>query len=142
MGFNFFIMVSVWVLTSMSYYIINFYLKYLKGSIFVNLEVSAISEILAVLLAGYFYLTFGLKKALGMSYIVGACGAILIIFFEATYTDMVPFFVLLAKFGVGSAFGLIYLANFIFPTKYATQTMGYCNTAARFFTIMSPMIAE
>ena len=50
--------------------------------------------------------------------------------------------VLLGKFGLGSAFGLIYLSNFIFPTKYATQTLGFCNTFARFFTMLSPMIVE
>jgi hypothetical protein len=142
MKVNFLIMTAVWAFTSMSYYVINFYLKYLEGSIFVNVYVSAVAEVSSVLLAGFFCLTFGLQKALLISYIIGFIGAVMIIFFEEILVDFVPVFVLFAKFGVGSAFGLIYVANFIFPTKYASQTLGYCNTIARLFTILSPMIAE
>ena len=97
---------------------------------------------MAVLLAGFFYLKFGLKKALFMSYSISAVGSLLIIAFETTFTDLMPVFVLLSKFGLGSAFGLIYLSNFIFPTKYASQTLGFCNTSARFFTMLSPVLVE
>lgn len=117
---NFLLMMTVWALTSTSYYIVNFDLKYLRGSIFVNNLSAAIAEILAVLLAGFFYLRFGLKKALFFSYIISTIGAFCIILFEESHTDLVPIFVLMAKFGLGSAFGLIYLSNFIFPTKYAS----------------------
>lgn len=113
-------MMTVWAFTSTSYYVINFDLKYLKGSIFVNNFVAAIAEILSGLLAGFFYLTFGLKFALLLSYSIAALGAVLMIFFETSHTELVPVFILLAKFGIGSSFALIYLSNFIFPTKYAT----------------------
>ena len=55
-----------------------------------------------------------------ISFGIAVIGAVLIIMFEAVYVNFVPIFVLLAKFGIGAAFGLNYLANFIFPVKYAS----------------------
>ena len=134
-------MLSVWISVSVSYYITNFILKYLKGDIFVNSAISALSEVLSLFMAGYFYLKFGLIAALTVSFGLGFVGGMLIMFFESV-PSLMPIFVLLTRFGIGSAFGLIYLANFIFPVTYASQTLGFCNTTARTFTIMSPIIAE
>lgn len=134
-------MLTVWIAVSVSYYITNFILKYLKGDIFLNSSVSAVSEVLSLFMAAYFYLKFGLTAALTVSFGLGFVGGLLIMFFES-WASLMPFFVLLTRFGIGSAFGLIYLANFIFPISYASQTLGFCNTTARTFTIMSPLIAE
>jgi len=112
-------MLSVWIAVSVSYYITNFILKYLKGDIFLNSSVSALSEVLSLFMAGYFYLKFGLTAALTVSFVLGFVGAIFIMVFESV-PALMPFFVLLTRFGIGSAFGLIYLANFIFPITYAS----------------------
>ena len=69
-------------------------------------------------------------------------GAALILFLERNATDFVPLFVLMAKFGVASAFGLVYMTNFIFPVKYAAQTLGFCNLCGRGFTMLSPLLVE
>lgn len=134
-------MLTVWIAVSVSYYITNFILKYLKGDIFLNSSVSALSEVMSLFMAGYFYLKFGLRTALTVSFGLGFLGGLMIMFFESV-PSLMPIFVLLTRFGIGSAFGLIYLANFIFPVTYASQTLGFCNTTARTFTIMSPLIAE
>ena len=46
-------------------------------------------------------------------------GALLIIVFFQ-FKAIMPLFVLLAKFGIGAAFGLIYIANFIFPIQFSS----------------------
>lgn len=102
----------------------------------------AVAELLGIIATSYSYRKFGLKKSLGMSFILGAAGSLMIMVFQESFTDFVPAFVLLCKFGLTWSFPLIYLANFIFPVKYASQSMGFCNTAARFLTVCSPLIAE
>ena len=139
---NLLVMVLVWVATSMAYYITNFILKYVDGSIFVNTFASAASDCSSILLANYFYVRFGLKQALFWSYIVAFAGAFLLIWFETTATALVPFFLIIMKFGIGSAFGLIYVANLIFEVQFSSQTLGICNIAARICTLLSPLIVE
>ena len=138
---NLLIMLYLWVATSVSYYITSFNVKYLNGNMFYNSIAMASSECLSLFLAGYIFLKFGLKKAVLSAYICGIVGSVMILFFKS-YSSIMPLFVLIARFGIGSVFGLIYLGNLIFPVKYASQTLGLCNTAARLFTVMSPVIAE
>jgi hypothetical protein len=116
---NFLIMLVIWSANSSSYYIVNFYLKYLPGDIFLNSAGAGVSEIVAVLLAGYIYLKVGLKKGLFMSYVISAIGAVLIMIFFYEKRAM-PILVLVAKFGVSGAFGLIYVSNMIFPVEFAS----------------------
>ena len=139
---NFFIMLIIWICVSTSYYITSFILKYLKGDIFLNATVSAVSEVVSVILAGFVYTKLGVKKSLTLAFFIGIIGASVISFFEQEIISYIWVFVLLTRFGIGSAFAMIYLANFIFPISYASQTIGWCNSIARFFTIMSPLISE
>ena len=113
-------MLTIWIAVSVSYYITNFIIKYLKGDIFVNSCISALSEVMSLFLAGYVYIKCGLKIALTLSFICGLAGGLCIGFFESSAVSLMPFFVLLTRFGIGSAFGLIYLGNFIFPVKFAS----------------------
>lgn len=117
---NMSIMMYLWMATSVSYYTLNFYLKYLEGNMFNNSNIAALAECFSLFMAGGIYLKFGLQWALLISFGIALVGAVLIIMFEAVYVSMVPIFVLFAKFGIGAAFGLNYLANFIFPVKYAS----------------------
>ena len=135
-------MLLVWVCTSTCYYIGNFYLKYLKGDIFINTTISAFAETGSLVLAGGIYLNFGLKKALLICYFICAIGSVFTALFENSLVNWIPVFVLFSKFGVGAAFGLIYVANFIFPVEIASQTLGFCNTTARLFTMVAPLVAE
>lgn len=44
---NLVLMSFIWSSTSVSYYIVNFYLKYLKGNLFTNTDTSVAAEALA-----------------------------------------------------------------------------------------------
>ena len=107
-------MLYLWPATSTAYYLINFYLKYMPGNIFLNSSFAAIAEILSYILAGALYVKFGLKKAQFFTFMLGMAGSIFIMLL-ANLKSIMPAFVLVAKFGIGAAFGLIYIANFIFP---------------------------
>jgi len=117
---NFFIMLFIWICVSTSYYITNFILKYLKGDIFLNSSVSALSEVVSICVAGYIYIKLGVKKALSTAFILGFIGAAIIGVFQSQVESYIWVFVLLTRFGIGSAFGMIYLSNFIFPIAYAS----------------------
>ena len=139
---NMILMSFIWSFTSTSYYIVNFYLKYLKGNLFFNTEVAVAAEAVSQIAGGYLYIKLGLKKSYFICYLVAVAGATLIMCFETKYVSLVPLFVLLTKAGIGAVFGVLYLGNNIFPVTYASQTIGVCNILARICTILAPLIAE
>ena len=116
-------------------------LKYVKGDMFLNVFGSIMAEITALLIAGALSVNFGLKCSIIMAYFVALIGSILLFSFQS-YESAIPVFLVLLRFGLGSSFGLIYLANIIFPIEYATQTLGFCNTMARMCTVASPILVE
>lgn len=101
--------VVLWVVTSLDYYIISFFLKYVPGNIYVNLAVSVISEIAATMSAGWVYEKFGAKVSFVSSYAVSGIGGLLIAITSAESTYLIAFFVLLAKSGIAFAFSMVYL---------------------------------
>ena len=50
---------------------------------------------------------------------------------------------LLAKFGIASAFNIVYVAHrHVFPTLFASTALGYCQFFARILTAGSPVLAQ
>ena len=57
--------------------------------------------------------------------------------------DLLPIFIMMAKFGISANFNMCYLAFVqLIPTMYNTTVFGLCNVLARIITFMSPQIAE
>ena len=135
-------MMLLWIIISVTYYVIGFYLKYLEGSIYVNALVLGFAASISVSSGAIMMAKFGLKESLTISLSIALTGGMLLMLFANSLKSFVPFFVLLSMFGCGSGFGLVYEANFIFPVEYATQTLGFCNLMARLFTILAPLISE
>jgi hypothetical protein len=142
MKWNLLKMGFLWIATSVSYYVIIYYLKYFEGDMFNNHYVSLSAEFFGVWSAVFLYKYLNMKGALIASYFICFLGALLITFLQEDHPELVPIFVLLSKFGISATFGLIYLANLIFPAKYGSQTMTFCNLCARVLTIASPVIVE
>lgn len=141
MRFNFLIMLYAWCATSVSFYINGLMLKYVKGDMFVNVAVSIMAEFISLVIAGAISVNFGIKLSIVLAYSCAFAGALLLFVFQSA-ESLIPVFLVLLRFGLGSSFGLIYLANFIFPVEYAAQTLGFCNTLARFMTVASPILVE
>ncbi len=72
-------MAICWFAASFCYYLISYELKYIKGDLFVNGIVSALSEIAAYALSGYLMKFFDITNILRMSYGLGVLGMVLLI---------------------------------------------------------------
>ena len=141
MRFNLLIMLYAWCATSVSFYINSLMLKYTEGDMFLNTFSSIMAEIFSLLIAGAISVNLGLKFSIVAAYVVGFLGSLLLLIFSSIQS-LIPLFLILLRFGLGSSFGLIYLANIIFPVEFATQTLGFCNTMARICTVASPILVE
>jgi len=143
-----------WLTASFNYYLISFLLKYFPGNINYNSMLSVVSEILAMILSGLFFVKFGVRTSFiitfGISFI-GGCAILIyetkISFFSGESTSLpswiFPTLVLMAKFGVTVAFGICYNSNSaLFPVLFSATAMGVCNMLARFCSIFAPQVAE
>lgn len=139
---NIILMVILWSVSSLDYYLITFFMKYIPGNLFVNTSVSTTSELIAYIFSGFVYNSVGGKKAFVISFAISALGGFLIAFAPATGL-LIASFVLLAKFGISFAFNLVYLITpTLFPVEITATAFGICNVVARFSTILSPILAE
>ncbi|CDW88684.1 solute carrier family member 5 [Stylonychia lemnae] len=128
--------------TSLGFFLINFQLKYLKGDFFVNIIVAQITDISGCIISGIFYQKLGIRIALVSCFLVSFSGGIFFLIFPNA-VSMIPFFILLAKFGVSASFSICFLVNStIFPTIFAGTAFGICNIFAKLVTIISPFLAE
>ena len=129
---------------SFDFYLINFYLKYIPGNVFVNAIVASISASIATCLSGILIAKLGSRN--GMCSTFGLCAMAGILLFIAESSDwlvVVPFAVLAAQFGCNAAFTMLYIATIeYFPPQFMGTVFGVCNVTARSITILSPMVAE
>jgi hypothetical protein len=140
---NLAVMSVAWGVSSLDYYLITFFMKYLPGSIYANTAVSSISEIAAYICSGLFFKTLGGKVAFIISFTVAAVGGLCILFFKDEQGLMIALFVLLAKFGISCAFNLVYMQTpLLFPTHLTATAFGICNIFARSLSIPAPILAE
>lgn len=144
---NLICMVMIWVSSSFCYYLISYQLKYIKGNIYINGIISAVSEIAAYLTSGLLAAKFGMKPTLILSYLIGMLGMVALIFYNPTGDNvnqfLVSIMILGSKFGVSQAFNIAYIGNvMLFPTTIVASTYGICNIFSRVSTIFAPYIAE
>ena len=136
-------MIILWSVSSLDYYLITFFMKYIPGNLYVNTSIATVSEILAYICAGFVYNAFGGKKAFIISFALSATGGFLIAFIPGATEYLIALFVLLAKFGISFAFQLVYfIMPTLFPVEITATAFGICNIFARFSTILSPILAE
>ena len=144
-GLNLFLMVIAWVTATVNYAIINLYMKYVPGSVYVNFSVSGASEILAHIVVGVFYLKLTPRWTFFIGYAISIAGSICLVFqdkFEDNST-LVAFFVLFVKFGISMSMCACYISTpFVFPIILGGTAFAICNAVARFSSIASPTIVE
>ncbi|XP_067929065.1 organic cation transporter protein-like [Watersipora subatra] len=138
-----------WFVISMTYYGLSLNSGNMPGSLYVNLTLSAVAELLGYLICFLCYIT-GRKIMHVVAMIVGGLGCICSI--PILYIDNVTedqrntYFVALnfiGKLGVTIGFGVIYFwCAEIFPTVLRTSLMGGSSTFARIGSIFAPVIAD
>lgn len=72
---NLLIFVFLFCAASFNYYLLNFFLKYMKGDIFINSIVSSLAETVAHIIAGLIVLKIGAVKGLCFANALAAISA-------------------------------------------------------------------
>jgi Na+/melibiose symporter-like transporter len=138
---NLIIIALSWCASTVCFYIIGFYIKYIPGNVYSNIIIISIADALSSLGAGIVATRIGAKKTLFISFSLAAIAGTGLIFSTETFSIM--FFVLITRYGINSAFTLCYIITAdYFPSIVSSQVFGLCNVFSRFSTIMSPLIAE
>lgn len=139
---NFVILMILLSTNSFVYFLINFQMKYVKGSLIENTLASQGAEFTADVFSGVIYNFLGARKSFVTSYLFSIVGSLLLLFFIDD-TNLIFIFIIIAKFGISAAFTISFIASIqLIPTIFAASVFGYCNIAARTVTIMSSMVAE
>ena len=103
-------MTIFWTTSSLDYYLVLFFLKYVPGNIFVNTSLSCIADLLAYGISGVLMSKFGVKLSFIISFVLAAGGGFLLVCFFKADGALIAIFVLFAKFGIALAFNMCYLA--------------------------------
>ena len=104
-------MIILWFAASFCYYLISYQLKYIKGDIYINGLVSATSELFAYAISGYLLQILGLTSLLRISYGLGVVGMVCLILIPTENQVYLAIFILGAKFGISSAYNMVFLGN-------------------------------
>ncbi len=115
----------------------------MPGNIYTNSYASGGSELVAIAIAGFIYSKLGIKLSFSAAYLLSALGGLCILFIGEDSTFWMPFFVILAKFGISGGFVIVYVSTVdVFPTLFCATALGFCNFFARLLTILAPEVAE
>jgi hypothetical protein len=94
---------------------------------------------MGITLAGIMYRYVGLKLSFIVPFSVSVLGASLIINFGASNPEWMPYFVLIARFGITSTLHMCWMSStVVFPTLFAGTAMGINNVFARSATFFAP----
>jgi len=135
---NLIVMAYMWATCSFNYYMISLYVKYLPGNIYINCIAGAVAELFANASGGLLYAKIGMKPSITSMFALSAIGGFCILFLGEDDVFWMPFFVVIAKFGLSAVISIIYLCNVdLFPTLFSSTAIGICNFIARFCSIFS-----
>lgn len=141
---NLAIMALVWLIVSFCYYLINF-LTNTFDQVYLTAISSGVSELAGAITGGTLFAKLGLKASLSISFGFALTGSSLLLLYGLEHEDswLFPVLILLAKYGITSAFTIIYVShNKVFPVLFAATAFGFCNFTSRVFTSLSPIFAQ
>uniref|UniRef100_A0A7S3IW85 Uncharacterized protein n=1 Tax=Strombidium inclinatum TaxID=197538 RepID=A0A7S3IW85_9SPIT len=125
-----------------SYYLINFEVKYMTGSMVRNTLVSQTAEFLSTLGGGLIYYKLGARYGLSSQFVLTIIGSVFLIKYGDNEKAL-PIIIVLTKFGATAALTMVYIANVkLIPTKFSTTVFGFWNVLARSVNSLSPLLSE
>jgi len=95
---------------SFNYFLINFYVDRIKGTIVSNTLSSQFAEMIAVMSSSPTYSYYGPKRAFTIMLVVSGIGALLLYVYFLN-DSLVPVFIFVSKFGISSAFNMTFIAQ-------------------------------
>ena len=142
----------MYVACSFNYYMINFYMKYLPGSIYVNNICNSWADALGGLSAMFVLRYMTIKRGFIFAFFLATVSMVIVMLCEQASLNVkiadvvgygVPFGVLGAKFGTSMAFTFLYSGMIQF---FRSDSLGLMidlsNVIGRTSSVAAPMIAE
>ena len=142
---NLMIAICSWLAAAFGYYLIGFEIKYLPGSLYMNVVMSSVAEAFGKFLGNIQIKRVGIRQAFVNSFSLAILGAALIVMTNGRVESPIVLGLCLfvTKLGVAMAFLTNYLAIVVlFPTLFNGTVAGVCNFVARMGTIFAPLVAE
>lgn len=142
--YNLCFMILNWCAASFFFYLLNFFIKYMPGDIFINSIISGLC-CFVMLLQGPMQQKLSSKLGQVISFLIGLSASILICFFgkETQHVVLYSLVLLFAKSGAELAFGFVTLIHLeLFPTNFLVTSYGICNIVCRMVTMFAPIVAE
>ena len=132
---NILIMMGVWSVSSGGYYLINFNMKYVGGSILSNIIASVSSEFTANIASLILLNAIGHKLTLIAFFLIsGVSGFVFCTISLNSFTTAL--LILLSKFGISAAFCSVFITtSMVFPSRYVATAFGMCNVIGRTVSI-------
>lgn len=130
-----------WCASTVCFYIIGFYIKYIPGNVYNNMIITSIADAVSSISAGIVAEKIGAQKTLFISFMLAASFAFGLIISKNSLIILLC--ILVTRYGINSCFTLCYIVTSdYFPPIVSSQVFGLCNFFSRFMTTMAPMIAE
>ena len=137
------IMIILWITVSFNFYLLNFYLSNMEGSINLNSLYSGIAMIIAFAISGPIIHELGYKISFICFFTLTLLASILYVSLENKSDQMIAILVFAARFGICPCYSLTFLcSNNLFPDAVKSSLFGFCNIIARSLCIFAPLVAE
>jgi len=108
-----------------------------------NAYLSTVSDIVVSIASGLIYYYIGLKITFLILFSISVAGGVIYMAVPTTNIYLIGTMVLIAKFGVGGTFNIVFLASSqLYPAVLASTVFGICNVFARLATMGAPIVAE
>ena len=143
---NFIVIHISFCAVSFNFYFMNFYMKYIKGDIYLNSILSALSCVLAQVVTPIMTRKISFRVSFIIQYGLATVAALPLLFVNASETSnayLIPLSVFVSRFGIASAFASVFAAqSALFPSIFVTVAFGSSSGAAHLISILAPQIAE
>ena len=127
---------------SFCFFLINFQMKYLEGSLIQNNIFFQSAELISNATSGYLYFIVGPRKAFAFSFSLSIVGCLFLMIYWHEI-QWVPYLILWANLGVSAAFNMCFIGFVeLIPTIFRSTVFGIGNTFARGITGLAAEIAE
>lgn len=139
---NLLVLIVCWCTCSIGYYVLAIILKYLSGSLFLNLYSSGAGEIAGKLSTIPLMRCASLRTVFMVAFGFASLGMLLLILLrnEESFT---PALVLLSRFSFSMGYVASYLSIvLLYPAILASTAGGICVLISKAATIFAPMVAE
>ena len=142
---NLIVLVFVQMLTTLSVYQLQFFLKYLQGDIYYNTYAYAIAGMVGSIGGGSVLACLGLRKLFLYGFILASIGSLLLSIFSQSEgkDNLTAAMLFVTIFGFAMGFLGCYMSSvLLFPTVLKSSAMGFYNFFARIGGIIAPFVAE